>query len=180
MYSTIYFIWTHGYLLIFYTLSYDAILCYLLLLLHLFQLWPFVICVLWIYCHHCFTFCILSCLWHFRMLWSHFAVSPRRNWKIVLEIRYGHRVYNQFFFFKLHFICMGWIIFCWTLLEKWLLILSPSEGAWDICVLSFCVCTSFMFFSWYSIIISGYSWRSLLPFSILKRARKYVIILCRH
>lgn len=126
-----------------------------------------------------FHFCILSYFWHFRMLWSHFAVSLRRSWKIVLEIRYGHSVYNQLFFFKLHFICMGWIIFCWTLLEKWLLILSPSEGAWGICLLNFCVCTSFVFFfSWYSIIISGYSWGSLFPFSILKRARTYVIIPC--
>ena len=96
MYSIIYLIWTLGYLLIFYTLSYNAVLCYLSLLLHLFQFWPFGICVLWIYCHHCFVFCVLSYFWHFRILWTHFTVSPKRNWKIVLEIRYGHRVYNQF------------------------------------------------------------------------------------
>lgn len=124
-----------------------------------------------------FHFCILSYFWHFRMLWSHFAVSLRRNWKIVLEIRYGHS------FFSLSCILFVWgelfsVGHCWRN-DSWFCpqVKEHEASAYWISVSVLPLC---FFFSWYSIIISGYSWGSLFPFSILKRARKYVIIPCGH
>lgn len=173
MYSIIYHVWTHGYLLIFYVLwamMQYYVICYCRPFV---PTWPLGICVLWTYCHHCFIFvyflisgtsgcCGLTC-----------CVSKKKL-KIVLEIRWwAQRVQSAFFL--LYFICMGWIIFCWTLLEKWLLILSPSEGAHEASAYWISVSAFLVFFFLILTIISGYSWGSFISFSILKRARTGVI-----
>lgn len=131
----------------------------------MFQLWP----LYYTLCPFGHIATIVSFLYTFLFLALQDAVvslccvSKKKLKNCIRNKIWAQRVQSAFFF-RVAFYLYGVNYFLLDIVGEMTLDSVPKwRRTWGICLLNFCVCTSFVF-SWYSIIISGYSWGSLFPF----------------